>query len=89
MDDTLSDELSQGKLPDRLADVVDNMSIGYLAIVLAVAGLGGAWRDAQQTSQPPEFVGQWIHVIAGIVWTALVVLALFKAPLSNLRSARR
>jgi hypothetical protein len=90
MDQTLTDVLANGKSSDRFADIIENMSIGYLAILLALAGLGSAWRGADRTLhrtwQPPEFVGQWIQLAAGIVWIVLLVMASLNALVAGIKT---
>jgi threonine/homoserine efflux transporter RhtA len=86
MDETLSETLSNGKTSGRFAEIVENMSIGYLAILLALAGLGKAWRVADRTSHPPEFVGAWMQLAAGIVWAAFVVTAFLNGLILSIKS---
>lgn len=89
MDETILEPPPDRKMPERFAEIVENMSIGYLAIMLALAGFGSAWRDADRSWQPPESVSQWIQFAAGIVWATLVVIALLNglpAAISSIRT---
>jgi hypothetical protein len=51
------------------------MSLGYVAIVFALAGFHSAWRDDRMV-QPPEAARQWVHVAASVIWIVLLLCAL-------------
>lgn len=68
--------------PGRLVQIASNMPASYFGMVLGIAGLGNAWRGASRAWQVPEFIAEWIYVIAGVVWAALVVLYILKAILA-------
>lgn len=54
-----------------LADVPIHSS--YFGMVLGLAGLGQAWRIAAHLWHVPPAVGEALLVIAGLVWTILVI----------------
>ncbi len=68
--------------PGRLAQIASNTPASYFGMVLGLAGLGNAWRGASRAWQVPEFIAEWIYVIAGVVWAVLVVLYILKAVLA-------
>ena len=65
-----------------ISAIVGNMPVSYFGVVLGLAGLGNAWRAAAQAWQLPKFIADWIYLVAGIVWAALVVLYVLKALLT-------
>jgi hypothetical protein len=72
-----------------LAEIVDSMSVSYFGIVLGLVGICNAWRGGTRAWQLPEFMAEWIYLVAGIVWTALFVLNFFKALLQYATPAKR
>jgi tellurite resistance protein len=42
------------------------------SIVLGLSGLANAWRAAHRVWQLPSIVGEALHLVAGLVWLALV-----------------
>jgi tellurite resistance protein len=55
----------------------------FFGIVLGLAGLGGAWRAAHLVWDLPAWVGEALMVVAGVVWTVLVVLYALKWTLNR------
>lgn len=78
--------IAQRPIPERwlgpLSEIVGNMPVSYFGIVLGLAGLGNAWRGAEQAWQLPKFIADWIYLVAGIVWAALVFFFVLKALLA-------
>ena len=78
--------IAQPPVPERwlgpLSEIVGNMPVSYFGIVLGLAGLGNAWRGAEQAWRMPKFVADWIYLVAGLVWAVLVILLLLKALLA-------
>lgn len=78
--------IARTPVPERwlgpLAQIVGNMPVSYFGIVLGLAGLGNAWRGAEQAWHLPRFVTDWIYLVAGLVWAVLVVLFILKALLA-------
>jgi tellurite resistance protein TehA-like permease len=78
--------IAQPPVPERwlgpLSEIVGNMPVSYFGIVLGLAGLGNAWRGAEQAWRLPKFVADWIYLVAGLVCAALVVLFVLKALLA-------
>jgi tellurite resistance protein len=50
----------------------------YFAIVVGLAGLGGAWRHAAQAWGLPRVVGEVLMLCAAIAWLLLIALYAFK-----------
>lgn len=78
--------IAQQPIPERwlgaVAEIVGNMPVSYFGIVLGLAGLGNAWRGARQAWQIPAFIAEWIYLVAGLVWAALVLIFVLKALLA-------
>jgi tellurite resistance protein len=51
----------------------------YFGMVLGLAGLGNAWRAAEQTWHIGNGVSEWILAVAAAVWAILVLLFAAKA----------
>jgi len=83
--------IARAPVPERwlgpLAQIVGNMPVSYFGIVLGLAGLGNAWRGAEQAWHLPRVVTDWIYLVAGLVWAVLVVLFILKALLAPDRLA--
>lgn len=77
--------------PGLWSGIVANMPASYFAIVLGLTSLGTVWRVAERAWQPPSFVAEWIHVVAGVAWAALVAFSIVKTLLAGagLRQASR
>jgi hypothetical protein len=88
MEHSQSNERPKDDIWCRLSDAIDNMSIGYAAIVVALAGLHSAWRDERMV-QPPEAARQWVHVAASVIWIALLLGALLMKLPPKERPAQR
>jgi hypothetical protein len=56
------------------AEIAENVTASYIAIMLELAALGSIWRGTDRVWQPPDFVAQWICICAGMVWAILVAL---------------
>jgi tellurite resistance protein len=61
--------------PSRFAP--PNIPASFFAIVLGLAGLGGAWRAAHQVWDLPAMVGEILMLVAALVW--VIVMALYLA----------
>jgi tellurite resistance protein len=82
MEATVFEPRLAGKSPGRFAEIVGHMPASYFGIILGLAGLGNAWRGAARAWQLPAFISEWIYLVAGLVWAALVVLYVLKAILA-------
>ncbi|PJR08767.1 dicarboxylate transporter/tellurite-resistance protein TehA [Sinorhizobium meliloti] len=82
MDTMLKTQRLAEHTPGPFAQIVGNMPASYFGMVLGLAGLGNAWRGASLAWQLPEFIAEWIYVVAGAVWAVLVVLYILKAILA-------
>lgn len=81
-------ERPAGQPPGVWSGIVASMPASYFAIVLGLTSLGTAWRVAERAWQPPSFVAEWIYVVAGVAWTALVAFSILKTLLgAGLRDA--
>jgi tellurite resistance protein len=50
----------------------------FFGIVLGLAGLGGAWREAHEVWHAPALVGETLMALATIVWALLLGLFILK-----------
>jgi tellurite resistance protein len=79
MEAMLTQQRLAEETPGRFVQIVGNTPASYFGMVLGLAGLGNAWRGASRAWQLPEFIAEWIYVVAGVVWAALLVLYILKA----------
>lgn len=70
---------SSPRLPFGIAGFAANMPASYFGIVLGLAGLGNAWRAATRAWQFSTLPGEFIYLLAGMVWVALIALYAVKA----------
>lgn len=62
-----------------IASVAARTPAAYFGMVLGLAGLGNAWRAAEQTWHIGNGVSEWILALAAAVWAVLVILFAAKA----------
>ncbi len=62
-----------------IAGVAARTPAAYFGMVLGLAGLGNAWRAAEQTWHIGNGVSEWILALAAAVWAVLVLLFAAKA----------
>ncbi|MFK3691050.1 dicarboxylate transporter/tellurite-resistance protein TehA [Agrobacterium tumefaciens] len=65
-----------------IASVAARTPAAYFGMVLGLAGLGNAWRAAEQTWHIGNGISEWILALAAIVWAVLVILFAAKAVLA-------
>ncbi|ASW08550.1 dicarboxylate transporter/tellurite-resistance protein TehA [Rhizobium sp. 11515TR] len=66
-----------------LADIAGRTPAAYFGMVLGLAGLGNAWRAAEQTWHVGVGASEYILALAVAVWAILVLLFLVKASLAR------
>jgi tellurite resistance protein len=72
----------QGLHASSIAGIAARTPAAYFGMVLGLAGLGNAWRAAEQTWHIDTGVSEYILVIAAAVWAILVLLFAAKATLA-------
>ena len=72
-----------------IASVAARTPAAYFGMVLGLAGLGNAWRAAEQTWHIGNGFSERILALAAAVWVVLVILFAAKAVLATASWSRR
>ncbi len=69
----------EGLKTSWIASVAARTPAAYFGMVLGLAGLGNAWRAAEQNWHVGNGISEWILALAAAVWAVLVILFVAKA----------